>query len=75
MVETFDLQLPSGEVARFSIWKSIFKKDTSYFAKIIDVKKVNPKNMYGAIVRAGQKTVYYTDPLKLKGDLIAFYGA
>jgi len=74
MIETFELKLPSGEVAKFSIWKSAFKKEASYFAKIIDVKKVSPKNNYGTIVRAGQKTIYYTDALKLKSDLIAFYG-
>jgi len=74
MVETFELKLPSGDTAKFSIWKSQFKKDTCYFAKIIDAKKVSPKNNYGIIVRAGQKTIYYTDPLKLKSDLIAFYG-
>lgn len=74
MIETFELKLPSGEVMKFSIWKSAFKKDTCYFAKIIDLKKVSPKNNYGIIVRAGQKTIYYTDPLKLKSDLIAFYG-
>jgi hypothetical protein len=74
MIEAFELQLPSGETAKFSIWKSAFKKDTCFFAKIIDVKKVSPKNNYGIIVRAGQKTVYYSDPLKLKADLIAFYG-
>ena len=71
MIETFELKLPSGEVAKFSIWKSAFKKET---AKLIDTKKVNPKNTYGTIVRAGNKTVYYADPLKLKSDLIAFYG-
>lgn len=74
MIETFDLILPSGEIARFSIWKSAFKKDTSYFAKIIDVKKVNAKNTFGNIIRSGEKTVYYSDPIKLKNDLIAFYG-
>ncbi len=74
MIETFDLLLPSGETARFSIWKSAFKKTTSYFAKIIDVKKINPKNRFGAIIRSGEKAVYYEDPLKLKMDLIAFYG-
>lgn len=74
MLEAFELKLPSGEVAKFSIWKSAFKKETAYFAKLIDVKKVSPKNNYGTIVRAGNKTVYYTDPLKLKSDLIAFYG-
>lgn len=74
MIETFELILPSGEVAKFSIWKSAFKKEISYFAKIIDVKKINERNTYGIIVRAGQKTIYYSDPLKLKSDLIAFYG-
>lgn len=74
MVETFDLLLPSGETARFSIWKSDFKQNTSYFAKIINVKKVNPKNRFGAIIRSGEKAVYYDDPVKLKMDLIAFYG-
>jgi hypothetical protein len=74
MIEAFELRLPSGEFAKFSIWKSAFKKDTCFFAKIIDVKKVSPKNNYGVIVRAGQKTIYYTDPVKLKADLIAFYG-
>lgn len=74
MIESFDLPLPSGEIARFSIWKSIFKKEPSYFAKIINVKKINPKNTFGIIVRAGQKTVYYSNPLKLKADLVAFYG-
>lgn len=74
MVEVFELQLPSGETAKFSIWKSVFKKDTCFFAKMIDVKKINPKNNYGVIVRSGQKTVYYNDPAKLKTDLIAFYG-
>lgn len=74
MVESFELTLPSGEVARFSIWKSAFKKELCYFAKIINLKKVGPKNSYGTIVRAGQKTIYYTNPLKLKADLIAFYG-
>ena len=74
MIETFELRLPSGEVAKFSIWKSAFKKEISYFAKIIDVKKISERNTYGIIVRAGQKTIYYSDPLKLKSDLIAFYG-
>lgn len=74
MIETFDLLLPSGETARFSIWKSAFKKGTCYFAKIIDVTKINPRNNYGAIIRSGEKTVYYEDPVKLKMDLIAFYG-
>jgi len=74
MIETFELKLPSGEVAKFSIWKSAFKKESCYFAKVINVKKVSPKNNYGVIVRAGQKAVYYEDPLKLKSDLIAFYG-
>ncbi|PBQ30860.1 hypothetical protein CNR22_03410 [Sphingobacteriaceae bacterium] len=74
MIETFELKLPSGETAKFSIWKSAFKKETAYFAKIIDVKKVSAKNTYGVIVKAGQKTVYYADHMKLKSDLIAFYG-
>ncbi|MBL7931109.1 MAG: hypothetical protein JNL60_04385 [Bacteroidia bacterium] len=74
MIETFDLLLPSGETARFSIWKSAFKKEISYFAKIIDVKKVNPRNNFGNIIRSGEKTVYYSDPIKLKNDIIAFYG-
>jgi hypothetical protein len=74
MIETFELKLPSGEVVKFSIWKSVFKKDPCYFAKIINIKKVSPKNNYGIIVRAGQKTIYYADPLKLKSDLISFYG-
>lgn len=73
MVECFELTLPSGESVKFSIWKSAFKKETAYFAKVINLKKVNPKNNFGAIVRAGQKTIYYTDPTKLKSDLIAFY--
>ena len=38
------------------------------------LKKINPKNTFGIIVRAGQKTVYYSNPLKLKADLVAFYG-
>ena len=74
MLESFELTLPSGEVAKFSIWKSAFKKELCYFAKIINVNKITPKNNFGIIVRAGQKTVYYTNPLKLKSDLIAFYG-
>lgn len=74
MIETFDLRLPSGETIKFSIWQSKFKKETCYFAKMIPVQKVNPRNNYGSIVRSGQKTVYYADPVKLKSDLIAFYG-
>jgi len=74
MVETFEIKLPSGEVAKVSIWKSAFKKDVCYFAKMIDVKKISPKNNYGSILKAGEKTVYYEDPNKLKSDLVAFYG-
>ena len=73
MLEVFELQLPSGDTIKFSIWKSAFKKDTCFFAKMINVKKVSEKNMFGAIVRQGEKTIYYNDPLKLKSDLIAFY--
>jgi|GEM_PF-2797103 len=74
MVETFEIKLPSGEVAKVSIWKSAFKKEVCYFAKMIDVKKISPKNNYGSILKAGEKTVYYEDPNKLKSDLVAFYG-
>lgn len=74
MVEAFELKLPSGETLKVSIWKSAFKKEICYFAKTIDVKKVSLKNNFGSILRAGEKTIYYEDPVKLKSDLIAFYG-
>jgi hypothetical protein len=73
MIETFELTLPSGTVAKFSIWKSAFKEETCFFAKVIDKKKISEKNNYGSIVRKGEKTIYYADPTKLKEDLIAFY--
>lgn len=73
MIETFELKLPSGETVKFSIWKSKFKTETCYFAKMIPVNKISQKNNFGTIIRSGQKTVYYTDPVKLKSDLIAFY--
>jgi hypothetical protein len=75
MIETFELQLKTGQVARFSIWKSAFKSESAYFAKMIELAKINPKNNFGQIVRKGEKTIYYTDPLKLKEDLISFYKA
>jgi hypothetical protein len=74
MIEAFELKLPSGNVAKFSIWKSAFKKTPAYFAKIIDLNKVSEKNAFGIIVRAGEKTIYYENPQKLKADLIAYYG-
>lgn len=73
MIETFELQLKTGELARFSIWKSAFKSETAYFAKVIELNKINPKNNYGKIVRSGEKTIYYADPTKLKNDLISFF--
>jgi hypothetical protein len=73
MIEVFELQLPSGETIKFSIWKSAFKKESSFFAKMINTKKVTEKNTFGTIVRQGEKTIYYNDPVKLKSDLIAFY--
>ncbi|WP_317896558.1 hypothetical protein [Aurantibacillus circumpalustris] len=75
MLESFEINLPSGDVALFSIWKSAFKKETCYFAKMIELKKMGPKNTYGRIVRSGHKTIYYTNPIKLKSDLISFYSA
>lgn len=75
MVEAFELLLPSGNTIKFSIWKSAFKKETAFFAKVIDCNKVSDKNKFGNIVRQGEKTIYYNDPLKLKEDLIAFYRA
>lgn len=75
MVETFELTLASGDVAKFSIWESAFKKETCYFAKMILVKRISPKNNYGAILREGEKTIYYTDAAKLKADLITLYSA
>jgi hypothetical protein len=75
MIETFEIQLKTGQMARFSIWKSAFKSETAYFAKMIERGKINPKNNFGQIVRKGKKTIYYADPLKLKEDLILFYKA
>jgi hypothetical protein len=75
MIETFEMQLKTGQVARFSIWKSAFKSETAYFAKMIELTKINPKNNFGQIVRKGEKKIYYADPLKLKEDLILFYKA
>lgn len=75
MIEIFEIQLKTGVLARFSIWKSAFKTETAYFAKSIELTKVSPKNNYGKIVRSGEKTIYYSDPLKLKNDLIQFYSA
>ena len=75
MIESFEIQLKTGELARFSIWKSAFKSETAYFAKVVELAKISPKNNFGQIVRKGEKTIYYSDPLKLKADLISFYTA
>lgn len=73
MVEAFELKLPSGDIARISIWRSVFRR-ACYFARIIPVRKISARNNYATILKAGHKTVYYTNPVKLKTDLIAFYG-
>lgn len=73
MIEIVEIKLRSGELARISIWKSAFKTELAYFAKIIELKKINPKNNYGKIIRSNEKTIYYRDPIKFKADLVTFY--
>jgi hypothetical protein len=81
--KTFFHKLASGINAKFTIIETKIDNKQFFYAKVINTdldfyKKLSDferKQYLGVNVTNGnQKTVYYSDPVKLENDLKAFYG-
>jgi hypothetical protein len=82
-IEIFEHTLSDGQPAKFSIWYEMINGKCYYYAKAIGTdldyyKNLSPqdqKQAFGINVTNGNgQTVYYSDPVKLKADLISMYG-
>jgi hypothetical protein len=82
-LEIFEHTLSDGQPAKFSIWSEIINGKEYYYAKVVgtDLDSYNDllpeaqKVTFGINVTNGKgQTVYYSDPAKLKADIISMYG-
>ena len=81
-VEIFNHKLPEGQNAKFTIWRKRIGEQIYFHATVLDplllpsgLSEKEKEKYFGVNVTDGnQRTVYYSDHLRLKNDLLSRYG-